>query len=105
MRKAVSSILSMRLLNTATSRLEEFFDKDIPKYAILSHRWGKEEVSFQEPISESETVKSKAGYTKIKNFCALAKRDGYNHGWVDTCSIDKSSGVELSEAINSMFRW
>lgn len=25
--------------------------------------------------------------------------------WVDTCCIDKSSSAELSEAINSMFRW
>ena len=26
-------------------------------------------------------------------------------GWVNTCCIDKSSSAELSEAINSMFRW
>lgn len=25
--------------------------------------------------------------------------------WIDTCCIDKSSSAELSEAINSMFRW
>ncbi|KAI6262218.1 hypothetical protein MCOR23_002183 [Pyricularia oryzae] len=25
--------------------------------------------------------------------------------WVDTCCIDKTSSAELSEAINSMFRW
>lgn len=79
---------SMRLLNTETLKLEEFFDKDIPEYAILSHRWGKEEVSLQELMSEAETFKSKTGYTKIKNFCALAKRNGYKYGWVDTCSID-----------------
>lgn len=24
---------------------------------------------------------------------------------IDTCCIDKSSGAELSEAINSMFKW
>ena len=27
------------------------------------------------------------------------------HFWVDTCCIDKTSSAELSEAINSMFRW
>ncbi len=27
------------------------------------------------------------------------------HQWIDTCCIDKSSSAELSEAINSMFRW
>lgn len=95
----------MRLLNTDTLKLEEFFDSEVPEYAILSHRWGKEEVSLQELMSEAETMKSKAGYTKIQNFCALAKRNGHKYGWVDTCNIDKSSSAELSEAINSMFRW
>ena len=28
-----------------------------------------------------------------------------NKQWIDTCCIDKSSSAELSEAINSMFRW
>lgn len=28
-----------------------------------------------------------------------------SHVWVDTCCIDKTSSAELSEAINSMFRW
>ena len=38
----------MRLLNTAKCRLEEFKDKDIPLYAILSHTWGKNEITFQD---------------------------------------------------------
>lgn len=25
--------------------------------------------------------------------------------WIDTCCINKDSAAELSEAINSMFRW
>jgi hypothetical protein len=28
-----------------------------------------------------------------------------NYVWIDTCCIDKTSSAELSEAINSMFRW
>ena len=27
------------------------------------------------------------------------------YAWVDTCCIDKSSSAELSESINSMFKW
>ncbi|PVH68331.1 HET-domain-containing protein, partial [Cadophora sp. DSE1049] len=39
-------------------------------------------------------------------FCAeQAKRDGLQYFWVDTCCIDKSNSAELTEAINSMFRW
>ncbi|KAF2186277.1 hypothetical protein K469DRAFT_664161 [Zopfia rhizophila CBS 207.26] len=49
--------------------------------------------------------RSKAGYRKIR-FCGKqAANDGLQFFWVDTCCIDKSSSSELSEAINSMFRW
>ncbi|KAM0265092.1 hypothetical protein ACHAPA_007952 [Fusarium lateritium] len=35
----------------------------------------------------------------------MARSLKYDYIWVDTCCIDKSSSAELSEAINSMFRW
>jgi hypothetical protein len=38
----------MRLLNTETLQLKEFSQELFPQYAILSHRWGDEEVSFQD---------------------------------------------------------
>ncbi|KAG4442537.1 hypothetical protein IFR05_001949 [Cadophora sp. M221] len=83
--------------------LAEFFKRNIPKYAILSHTWEKEEVTFED--LQNGTGKKKAGYKKIR-FCAeQAKRDGLQYFWVDTCCIDKSNGVELAEAINSMFHW
>jgi hypothetical protein len=97
----------MRLLHYNTDggfSLTEFFEGDIPKkYAILSHRWGAEEVTFKD--LNDGTSKGKAGYSKIQ-FCGeQAKRDGLQFFWVDTCCIDKSNAVELQEAINSMFRW
>jgi hypothetical protein len=83
--------------------LAEFFGDDIPRYAILSHRWGAEEVTFKDLMNS--TGKSKAGYGKIQ-FCGeQAQRDGLQYFWVDTCCIDKSNSTELAEAINSMFRW
>jgi hypothetical protein len=45
------------------------------------------------------------GYAKIQNTCAQALRDGFEYAWIDTCCIDKSSSAELSEAINSMYKW
>lgn len=93
----------MRLLHSATLQFEEFFDSDIPKYAILSHRWEGKEISFQE-FQDSED-KSGARFAKIRNFCSLAEKEGFEWVWVDTCCIDKKSSAELSEAINSMFRW
>jgi hypothetical protein len=96
----------MRLLhfnNDTDFSLTEFFEDDIPEYAILSHRWGVEEVTFKDMTNG--TSKAKAGYGKIQ-FCGeQARRDNLEYFWVDTCCIDKSSSAELSEAINSMFRW
>lgn len=93
----------MRLLDTSTIMLSEFFDADIPPYAILSHTWGKNEVSFQ----DLDHVKTKGpqAYYKIARCCALAASQSYQWVWIDTCCIDKTSSAELSEAINSMYRW
>ena len=93
----------MRLLNSKTLQLEAFTDREIPRYAILSHTWGSEEVLFEDIGHKAAELK--AGYVKIRFACASAAVDGYSHVWVDTCCIDKSSSAELSEAINSMFRW
>ena len=96
----------MRLLkytNDGEFSLSEFFGGDIPRYAILSHRWEAEEVTFK--TLTSGTGKKMAGYGKIQ-FCGeQARRDGLQYFWVDTCCIDKSNSTELAEAINSMFRW
>jgi Heterokaryon incompatibility protein (HET) len=96
----------MWLLNTSTIILTEFVEGEIPPYAILSHTWEKEEVSFQLIRDPDRTVaKSLKGYTKVIDSCAQAVRDNFQWIWIDTCCIDKSSSADLSEAINSMFRW
>jgi hypothetical protein len=74
-------------------------------YAILSHTWGEdeEEVNFED--LKDSSGKTKDGYRKL-HFCGeQAARDGLQYFWVDTCCINKSNSTELSEAINSMFRW
>ncbi len=77
--------------------------ENIPRYAILSHTWGPEEVAVEEMVNG--TGPNKRGYDKIR-FCGeQASRDGLSYFWVDTCCIDKSSIAELSRAINSMFYW
>jgi hypothetical protein len=95
----------MRLLNTTSLALSEFFGYIIPSYAILSHTWGSEEVSFQDIQGPHERILNWAGYKKIKDCCAKALEAGLKYVWIDTCCIDKTNSVELSEAINSMFRW
>ncbi|KAM5546206.1 hypothetical protein V8D89_000332 [Ganoderma adspersum] len=42
---------------------------------------------------------------KIRDACRIARGNGYRYLWIDSCCIDKSSSSELSEAINSMYKW
>lgn len=102
----------MRLLkrgdNGTLSLTEDLPDQHIPEYVVLSHTWeaAGQEVTLQDFQSRTtEQLRGKAGYAKI-NFCSnQAAQDGYQYFWIDTCCIDKTNNVELSEAINSMFRW
>ena len=48
---------------------------------------------------------NKARWRKIQLCAKQAAADGLRCFWVDTCYIDKKNAVELSAAINSMFRW
>ncbi|KAI1414886.1 HET-domain-containing protein [Hypoxylon sp. FL1857] len=98
----------MRLLNAKNGDMVEFFDESIPKrYAVLSHRWGDDEVSYHEWLARSlrPELRDRHGYHKIQLCCNQAIKDKIDWVWIDTCCIDKTSSQELSEAINSMFRW
>ncbi len=95
----------MRLLNTQTGELKEFYAGAIPPYAILSHRWGEveEEVSYKQ-FRKGHVPPDLPGMIKIQKFCDLAAAR-FQWAWIDTCCIDKRSSAELSEAINSMYKW
>ncbi|KAL8992772.1 MAG: hypothetical protein Q9169_006853 [Polycauliona sp. 2 TL-2023] len=93
----------MRLLHTERLEFEEYFESQTPKYAILSHRWTSDEVSFEH--FHLHKKEQKQNFAKIQNYCDLAKKDGYEWVWIDTCCIDKRSSTELTEAINSMYAW
>lgn len=98
----------MRLINTSTYALEEFNGGDIPPYVILSHVWEDEEITYRDmtvSLDRAANVRSKKGYSKHATMCKTAAAEALGYAWIDTCCIDKSSSAELSESINSMFRW
>jgi hypothetical protein len=116
----------MQLLNTNTLDLKDFSDAEVrqTKYAILSHLWEPQNSSLREIVfHELEALSSKERQAfpklhdlnsdtarkrrefKIGLFCDMAYTHGYQWAWIDTCCIDKRSSAELTEAINSMFRW
>lgn len=96
----------MRLINVTTFKLEEFLDYQAPPYAILSHTWGddSEELNFRD-VEDGNINKPGIGSVKFRECCRQAIEDKLDYAWIDTCCIDKANNVELSEAINSMFRW
>ncbi len=109
--------------------------EDVPGgYAVLSHVWDKEEQTFQDlqrlreqcASARANTITPSVSFfkrkrtlstlarnpnprdfasAKIRESCILAERHGYKWIWNDTCCIDKTSSSELSEAINSMYRY
>ncbi|KAK3710241.1 hypothetical protein LTR37_010462 [Vermiconidia calcicola] len=115
----------MWLLRTTSGDpvLEQVLDRDLepdgdwhlPKvrYAILSHRWEDNEMSF-DAIQSGPTLYdtqsgpalyNRSGWFKIDRLCQQAALDGLHYAWADTACIDKRSSAELQEAINSMYRW
>lgn len=120
----------MRLLRSDTLEFETFLDdRERPEYAILSHTWGNDEVSYQDFLEflkdrqdllslhrarklasllspgSPQTTKLQTGLWKVAATAEQAERDGLAYFWIDTCCINKESSAELSEAINSMFKY
>lgn len=112
----------MRLINIHTLKLRTFGPEEVPLYGILSHRWGPEEISYEE-FSRHRNRRG-AGYEKVKSLCRkvadsywtferedtdgrirVYKRQAVDWVWIDTCCFDKRDLTEYSEAINSMWKW
>ena len=106
------SLIGKRKRVDHRAKVLEFGDDKATEYAILSHRWVGQEVDYDEMVELAkmdrkarDEIRQRDGYRKILQSCEQAQRDRYEWLWVDTCCIDKRSSAELSEAINSMYRW
>ncbi|KAL9621755.1 MAG: hypothetical protein Q9160_003873 [Pyrenula sp. 1 TL-2023] len=101
----------MRLLHTKTLQFETFSEGSSFPYAILSHTWRNGEVTLADMLQQNDhdhhhrAAQSKAGFEKLQACCLQASLDGYDFVWIDTCCIDKTSSADLTESINSMFKW
>lgn len=76
----------MRLLHASEWRMADFISDDVtPPYAILSHTWGLDEVTYHDwrNLSMSD-VKLKTGCGKIMACREQAVQDGLEWVWVDT---------------------
>ncbi|KAH7408549.1 heterokaryon incompatibility protein-domain-containing protein [Phaeosphaeria sp. MPI-PUGE-AT-0046c] len=103
----------MRVLDTTTFELsfngQEYFRSQ--GYAILSHRWLGAEITFQQIEGYSHELRrashrmNSPQLDKIRGACMTARQLGLRWMWIDSCCINKESSAELSESINSMFKW
>ena len=100
----------MRLLHTTTGKFKEFSNPRQVRYAILSHVWSTEEQSYEETCqilsnTPSGTTALSRYSHKIRCFCRVASKQGFEWVWIDFSCIMKSSSSELDESINSMYDW
>ncbi|KAM0489550.1 hypothetical protein ACHAP8_012460, partial [Fusarium lateritium] len=103
----------MRLLNTTTFELQQgelsFFKQE--GYAIFSHRWVGLEITFSQISTFAQELRGNERplrtpqLDKIRGVCDVARHKGFKWIWIDNCCIDKSSTMEETESINSMFKW
>lgn len=82
----------MRLLNTSTREFEEFLGSNIPPYAILSHVWSSEEISYADYIGQ-KGLPTSYGYEKIAKLCDLARNDSKNR--VITSALNRGTRLVL----------
>ncbi|KAJ8495483.1 hypothetical protein ONZ45_g12838 [Pleurotus djamor] len=85
---------------------ERAFATDLPRdteYAILSHRWGNDELSFEELTEWSGNPET--FNPKFDNFCQVAENYGCRYVWIDSACINQSDAEELEASIRSMYLW
>ncbi|KAL1944706.1 hypothetical protein VTO73DRAFT_3136 [Trametes versicolor] len=105
----------MRLIDTRTGLFVWVNSPSDVQYAILSHVWvPNEELSYEGLLAIHSAARDHPDPpryifdtvpAKVRELCTFAQRHGIPYAWIDTCCIDKGSSAELSEAINSMYKW
>lgn len=104
----------MRVLDTTTFQLHAGDQLQFKNdgYAILSHRWGEREVTFSQLDAHVDELRTGAAplstpaLDKIRGACEVAREQhGLRWMWIDSCCINKTSTVEETESIVSMFKW
>lgn len=96
----------MRLLNVHDLSFRVFLGEGTPRYVTASHRWGEETETTIKDVQKRRNT-DKIGYRKMEGFAQYV-REHIPHVdwlWIDTCCINQESDREVSEAVNSMFRW
>ncbi|KAI6144700.1 hypothetical protein BKA82DRAFT_2370809 [Pisolithus tinctorius] len=92
----------MYLLNINTQQLEDINERC--PYAILSHAWRIGETLHFHEIG-TESVRIQPGYEKVEMCCELARQDGLDYVWIDTCCADANTSAGQTEKAISAYTW
>jgi hypothetical protein len=76
----------MRLIHSISLAFQDFFDSELPEFAILSHCWAESEISYHDFVNQTLGDAPSSKMKKILDCCSLAKEAGLEWVWVDTCS-------------------
>ena len=96
----------MRLIRASDCVLVDAREEGWPKYAILSHVWRKREVTYLDMLGpRADRELQNELFSKVIRCCEVTLQAKLEYVWIDTCCINKQDSAELSEAINSMYKW
>ncbi|KAF9476972.1 hypothetical protein BDN70DRAFT_995264 [Pholiota conissans] len=87
--------------------ISDFLFSKFAGYAILSHRWlPTGELKYQDAFKQDWPSLDGPGFEKVKGFCDVTYRyHKITLAWIDSLCINRESSAELSEAVQSMYRW
>ena len=111
----VQAILDFEEKKAPLPEVLKFFyriDPDKIQYAVLSHCWctaGENELPFHEiknlSIDAADKLQGLDGYQRILGACKMAYDDGIEWLWAMPYCAPWENNMDLSEAVNAMYRW
>ena len=74
------------------------------RYAILSHRWQGDEISFKDMEKLTNSKLQTCSGRKVVGTCEVAQKENLKWVWIDSCCIGNNVNAR-GRAINLMYRW
>jgi hypothetical protein len=93
----------MRLIDVRTIELQWFNDDQIPQYAILSHTWGADEVSYQELVWINRIKAFSASYdTPASSVASLSTQDDPSSVMMTAMEFMLRSSTSFATSLNGV---
>ena len=76
------------------------------RYVVLSHTWEDNEPLFEKVVGIKVTdLEESLTHDKLRMFCEIVGKAGFNWAWSDTCCINKSDPSVFQETLVALFKW